>query len=227
MTSRTAAIVPMRHSSERVPGKNYRPLAGRPLYHHIIQSLLATPSIDEVVIDTDSAFIKQDAAEHFPSVRVLERPKHLRDGAIAMNDVLLNTLEHIDAQIVLQTHSTSPFLKSSTLDTALRDFAQSLGSGSCDSMFSVTRLQVRLWDENVRPVNHNPNVLLRTQDLAPLFEENSSFFIFTPPVLRQLGRRIGDNPKLVETSRIESLDIDTETDFLLAEAVANMSGVLQ
>ena len=65
-----AAIVPMRHSSERVPGKNYRSFAGRPLYHHIISSLLACPQIGEVVIDTDSPTIIADAAQHFPQVVV-------------------------------------------------------------------------------------------------------------------------------------------------------------
>ena len=49
-----AALVPMRHHSQRVPGKNYRPLAGKPLFHHILETLLAVPEIDEIVVDTDS-----------------------------------------------------------------------------------------------------------------------------------------------------------------------------
>jgi CMP-N-acetylneuraminic acid synthetase len=44
----------MRHHSQRVPGKNYRPLAGKPLYRHILETLLAVPEIDEIVVDTDS-----------------------------------------------------------------------------------------------------------------------------------------------------------------------------
>jgi CMP-N-acetylneuraminic acid synthetase len=216
--TRTIAVVPMRHNSERVPGKNYRPLAGIPLYHHVVRMLSSVPDIDLIVLDTDSDFIISDCAEHFPSVQVIRRPEHLRDGGIAMNTVLLNTLEQVDADIVLQTHSTNPFLNAQTVSAALKLYASS--DGDCDSVFSVTRLQARLWDSNTSPVNHDPSVLLRTQDLAPLFVENSCFFIFTPELLRQRGNRIGERPLMFEVASLEAVDIDTEDDFALAAAIA-------
>lgn len=218
----TVAIVPMRHNSERVPGKNYRPLAGIPLYHHVIQTLAAVAEIDTVIIDTDSDFIIDDCAQHFPNVRVLLRPEHLRDGNIAMNDVLLNTLDQVDADVVLQTHSTNPFLKAETVSAALRKFADS--DQRFDSIFSVTRLQARLWNENAEPVNHDPHVLMRTQDLPPLFIENSCFFIFTPELLRTRGTRIGEHPMMFEMSPLEAIDIDIEEDFTLASAIAIANG---
>jgi CMP-N-acetylneuraminic acid synthetase len=213
----------MRHNSERVPGKNYRPLAGMPLYHHVIRTLSAVPEIDSVVIDTDSDFIIEDCATHFPHVRVLLRPENLRDGSIAMNDVLLNTLDQVNADIVLQTHSTNPFLKASTVSAALKLFDKP--GSEFDSVFSVTRLQARLWDADIRPVNHNPAVLLRTQDLAPLFIENSCFFIFTPQLLRERGNRIGSNPLMFEMDALEAVDIDVEEDFALAVALAESGGI--
>lgn len=218
----TLAIVPMRHNSERVPGKNYRPLGGIPLYRHVVRTLSAVPEIDSVVIDTDSDVIIADCATHFPQVQVLLRPEHLRDGTIAMNDVLLNTLDQVDADIVLQTHSTNPFLKAATISDALRLFTTP--GSEFDSVFSVTRLQARLWDADVHPVNHDPAVLLRTQDLAPLFIENSCFFIFTPELLRQRGNRIGSRPLMVEMAPLEAVDIDTEEDFALAAAIAESGG---
>lgn len=221
--SRTVAIVPMRHNSERVPGKNYRLLAGIPLYHHVVRTLVAVPEIDLIVVDTDSDFIIKDCAEHFPQVEVLLRPEHLRDGNIAMNDVLLNTLEQVAADVVLQTHSTNPFLKASTVSAALKLFKASIPEH--DSLFSVTRLQARLWDAETRPVNHDPSVLLRTQDLAPLFVENSCFFIFTPALLRERGTRIGARPRMVEMAPLEAVDIDNEEDFLLAAALAENSEI--
>lgn len=221
--TRTVAIVPMRHNSERVPGKNYRPLAGRPLYHHVVGTLCSVPEINQVIIDTDSDFIIDDCAAAFPDVQVLLRPEHLRDGAIAMNDVLLNTLEQVEATTVLQTHSTNPFLKADTVSAALRLFDES--DREFDSIFSVTRLQARLWDAEMRPVNHDPAVLLRTQDLAPLFIENSCFFIFTPDLLRKRGNRIGENPRMVEMAALEAIDIDIEEDFALAAAIAERGGI--
>ena len=65
------ALVPMRHDSVRVPGKNYRPIAGKPLYHHILETLLACPEISRVVVDTDSPVILDGLAKDFPSVTAL------------------------------------------------------------------------------------------------------------------------------------------------------------
>jgi CMP-N-acetylneuraminic acid synthetase len=220
--TRTVAIVPMRHNSERVPGKNYRPLAGIPLYHHVVRTLNAVPEIDTVVIDTDSRIIIEDCARHFPDVSVLLRPEYLRDGDIAMNDVLLNTIAQVDAEVVVQTHSTNPFLKAETLSAALQLFTRR--GGQFDSVFSVTRLQARLWDSETRPVNHNPSVLMRTQDLAPLFIENSCFFIFTPELLRLRHNRIGVRPFMFEMSPLEAIDIDIEEDFAIATAIAERAG---
>jgi CMP-N-acetylneuraminic acid synthetase len=92
----------------------------------------------------------------------------------------------------------------------------------CDSAFGVTRLQARLWTADAKPVNHDPAVLLRTQDLDPIYLENSCFYIFTPETLRERGNRIGSHPLLVETPPQEAIDIDEESDWDLAAAVASM-----
>ncbi len=209
------ALVPMRHSSERVKGKNYRIFAGRPLYHQIVTTLLDCPHITQVVINTDSPFILKDAAEHFPEVRLIERPGHLRDGALPMNDVLLYDVSRVQADFYLQTHSTNPLLKTGTITRAIETF---LGNHPAyDSLFSVTRYQSRLWDALARPVNHNPAILLRTQDLLPLYEENSNIYIFTRETLETRRNRIGERPFMFETDPMESWDIDEETDFQFAE----------
>jgi CMP-N-acetylneuraminic acid synthetase len=214
MKPRIAAIVPMRHNSERVPGKNYRPFAGKPLYHHIVSTLTASLYVDQVVIDTDSDFIMNDAAEHFPDALILERPAHLRAGEIPMNDVLLNTVTQVPADLYLQTHSTNPLLTAPTVDAAVQRL---LDSPDHDSLFSVTRLQTRLWDESGRPVNHDPNVLLRTQDLPPVFEENSNIYIFARQSLESGGNRLGRRPLMFEMDAMDAWDIDEELDFFIAE----------
>ena len=86
-----------------------------------------------------------------------------------------------------------------------------------DSLFSVTRIQSRLWDSLARAINHNPAILLRTQDLPPVYEENSCLYIFTKEVLERRHNRIGERPLMFEIDRIESWDIDEEQDFRIAE----------
>lgn len=212
---RLAALVPMRHSSERVPGKNYRMFAGKPLYHRIINTLLACSLVDEIMIDTDSPVIMEDAARNFPTVRVIERPEKIRGGDVPMNAILSFDTTQIKADWYLQTHSTNPLLKAETITRAIELFYNSLPN--YDSLFSVTRLQTRFWDKDARPVNHDPNVLLRTQDLAPVFEENSNIYIFNRENLTATGNRIGKKPLMFEMDRLEAVDIDEEADFKIAE----------
>jgi len=214
------AIVPMRHSSERVPGKNYRDFAGKPLFHHVIQTLLDCPLIDKVVIDTDSPIVIEQAQTSFPDVLVLERPEHLRDGAIPMNDVLLNSINQVPSEFYLQTHSTNPLLTVETLTAGIKKFFDI--QPMYDSLFSVTRKHVRFWDSLARPINHNQNILLRTQDLPPIFEENSCFYVFTKSILERKHNRIGDRPFLFEMPEIEAQDIDVEFNFIVAELLYKM-----
>ena len=209
------ALVPMRHVSERVPGKNYRPFAGRPLYHHVVEQLLDCTLISKVVIDTDSPVIMEDAAQSFPEVQLLVRPENLRAGTTPMNDVLLYDVSQVAGDFYLQTHSTNPLLRSETINRAVEMFIKEYPV--YDSLFGATRWQTRLWDQLAQPVNHNPAILLRTQDLPPIYEENSNIYIFTGEKLRQRHNRIGERPYIFEIDRLEALDIDEELDFLIAE----------
>lgn len=84
-------------------------------------------------------------------------------------------------------------------------------------MFTVTKIQTRLWDELTRPINHNPSILLRTQDLPPVFEENSCMYIFTKKILEARHNRIGERPMMYELPPEEAWDIDEESDFRIAE----------
>ena len=215
MAPRIIALVPIRHHSERVPGKNYKPFAGRPLYHHIISSLLDCPLISQVVIDTDSPVILEDAAKRFPDVTLIERPEHLRADTTPMNDVLLNDVSLVESEYYLQTHSTNPLLLSQTIGHSLQMFLDNYPM--YDSLFGVTKLQTRIWDGLAQAVNHNPAILLRTQDLPPMYLENSCLYIFTRSTLEAKHNRIGDRPIMFEIDRVESTDIDEDLDFRVAE----------
>lgn len=215
--ARIVAFVPMRHDSERVRGKNYRPLGGRPLYHHIVSSLAACEQIDQIVIDTDSSLIAADAAQAFPNVLVLDRPAHLLGGDVPMNDVLLNDVEQVEADYYVQTHSTNPLLRPQTISGALDAFLAA--TGEHDSLFTVTPLQTRLWTRDGQAINHDPDVLLRTQDLPPVMVENSCLYVFDAATLRERGNRIGVRPLLHAIDAEEAWDIDEEIDWTVVFAL--------
>ncbi len=213
--SKIVALVPMRHVSVRVPGKNYRPLAGMPLYQHILTTLLACPEISQVVVDTDSPVVMEGCRQLFPSVVLIERPEHLRADTIPMNEILMYDTERVPADLYLQTHTTNPLLKAATVSRAIQTLLAQYPA--YDSLFSVTRVQTRLWDQLGRAINHNPAILLRTQDLPPVFEENSCLYIFTRQTLQARRNRLGERPYLFEIDAAEARDIDEELDFLIAE----------
>ena len=214
---RIVALIPMRHHSQRVPGKNYRPLAGKPLYRHILDTLLSVPEISEIVIDSDSPLILEGLAQDYPQVRAIERPAALRADDIPMNEILAYDTSQVDADLYLQTHSTNPLLRAPTISHAI----QALQSRypAYDSLFSVTRIQARLWDQLGRAINHNPAILLQTQDLPPVYLENSCLYLFSRQTLLARRNRLGERPYLFEIDPAEALDIDTEADFTLVEAV--------
>lgn len=212
---RIAAFVPMRHNSVRVRGKNYRLMAGKPLYHYIMESLLAVPEIDEVVVDTDSPVVIEGLEKDFPTVRALLRPEHLRADDVPMNEILMYDTSQVKADYYLQTHSTNPLLRSETISAAIRALLDK--SYLYDSLFSVTEIKKRFWDQLARPINHNPNILLRTQDLPPIYEENSCIYMFTREVLEKKHTRIGERPLLFPIDPREAQDIDEEVDFAITE----------
>jgi CMP-N-acetylneuraminic acid synthetase len=210
------ALMPMRHSSERVKGKNYRPFGnGKALFQHMLEVLLQCSEIDRVVIDTDSPNIQAICASDYPDVIVLQRPEHLRDGSIPMNEILIHDVSQVPSQFYLQTHSTNPLLRAATVQKAVDAFFKHYPMH--DSLFSVTRRQTRYWDELARPINHNREILLRTQDLPPVYEENSCIYIFEGAGLKQRYNRIGNRPYMFEIDDREAADIDEEINFEIAE----------
>jgi len=216
------ALVPMRHHSQRVPGKNYRRLGGKPLFHHIIATLLAVPEITEIMVDTDSPEVITGLREFFPTVKVSERPEHLRADEIAMNEILAYDTAQVAADFYLQTHSTNPLLRAETISQAIRALTASYPS--YDSLFSVTRWQTRLWDQLGRALNHNPAILLQTQDLPPVYEENSCIYIFQRETLISHRNRLGERPLMFEIDAAEAWDIDEELDFAITDFLLRREG---
>jgi len=209
------ALVPMRHHSQRVPGKNYRPLAGKPLFHHIIETLLNVPEIAQIVVDTDSEAVMDSLRQTFPHVQIINRPENLRADDVPMNDILIHDTARFPADFYLQTHSTNPLLKPETISRAINRFLPEYPNR--DSLFSVTRLQTRLYDQHGHAVNHDPAVLIQTQDLPPVYEENSCLYIFTRENLIKRHHRIGATPILFEIDADEAWDIDEELDFAICD----------
>lgn len=215
-TQQIHALLPMKDHSERVPNKNLRNLAGKPLFFWVLESLLASKHVQVVYINTDSKKIAKEATENY-DVKIIERPKELIGDDVSMNKIIGHDISQIKGNHFLQTHATNPMLKTSTIDRAIETY---FTNTAFDSLFTVNKWQTRLYDTNMKPINHDPNVLLQTQDLPPVYEENSNLYIFSKgSFTKNDNKRIGKNPFLYKMNTLEAIDIDTEEDFKIAETI--------
>lgn len=215
------AIIPIKHESKRVPGKNFRLMNGYPLFYWIINTLLKIDEISTIVIDTNSHIIFDNLSKYFKSDKIViySRPKHLWPGNTPTNDLLMNVINDLklDADLYLQTHVTNPLLKEKTIKDAIYEFIEK--NNEYDSLFSVKTHHTRLYNKEGCDINHNRFVLIPTQDLDPIYEENSCIYIFSKEILEKYKARIGKNALLFPISDIESQDIDWENDFLITETL--------
>ena len=226
------AILPIKHKSIRVPEKNYRDFNGKHLFRIILETLIECNIFDQIIIDTDSDIVKNIIMKEYKNqfIRIYDRPKHLCDGDISMNLILENVIKSLDLNydIYLQTHATNPLLKKETIIDSINTFMAKEKEGY-DSLFSVKKLQTRLYkfeNKKLIAINHNPDELIPTQNLEPLYEENSCIYIFKRNILIKKRHRIGYMPYIFVMDDIQSYDIDIETDFILSENLHKLSSLM-
>lgn len=211
----------MKANSQRVRGKNFRMLHGKPLFRWILDSLLAVEEIDEVVINTDARHIlAQNGLIEGGRVRIRDRKPELCGDTVSMNLILADDIAAVPAATYAMTHTTNPMLSSDTIRTALVQYAEAVRTGVADSLFTVNKFQTRFYRADGSAVNHDPDNLIQTQDLEPWYEENSNLYLFSGASFAATRARIGKRPMMFETPQLESVDIDTPTDWDVADSIA-------
>ncbi len=209
---KTVAIIPIKLSSTRVPGKNIKPFFdGTPLMAFIQKACLKARNIDEVyVYCSDEAVIPYV----LPNVRFLKRPEYLDGDNINANDFLREFMKEVDADIYVNAHTTSPFAKPETLE----ELVDKVVSGDYDSAFCAEAIKTFMWEEG-KPINFDPDHFPRTQDLPLIYGETSIAYVFTKESFLKHNRRLGSRPYIKEVGKIEAIDIDYPEDFEIADAI--------
>ncbi len=207
------AVVPMKLNNERLPQKNTRAFTnGYPLCHYILSTLLKVNEVSKVYVYCSNPIIK----EFIPKETILlKRPVSLDQNSTKINEVLISFANEVDADIYLMAHTTAPFIKKESIEKGL----QAVISGEYDSAFAVKKVQDFLWKDGI-PYNYQLDNIPRTQDLPPMYQETSAFYIYKQEVIKKMNRRIGDTPCLIEVGEIESIDIDEPEDFVMADAIS-------
>lgn len=213
------ALMPMKGTSERVPNKNLKSFNGKPLYHIVMETLLKSKYVNQVVVNTDGEYLKKDILTSFDNkVTIIDRNKEIQGNYVSMNKIIEHDVQAVEADIYIQSHSTNPLLKVETIDAAIEKMLELLKTDDNASVFSVSKTQKRFYNKDATPMNHDPKMLV-TQHLDPIYEENSCFYIFTKKSFLKNDSRIGSTPYMFEIDKIESTDIDEPEDFIIAEAL--------
>lgn len=207
------AIVPMKGHSERVPRKNIRPLAGKPVCHWILGTLSESSMIHEILVDTDDDEIA-DVVQCFPKVKLLKRPEFLLGDMVGIQPLIEYDIQHTDSQYFIQTHSTNPCVSLATIENAIFTY---FSQKEHDTLFSVTEVKSRFYWPDGRGINHDPEHLIRTQDLKPIYEENSCFYIFSRESNELTKNRLGMHPLMFPIDPLEAADIDYLVDLYWCE----------
>jgi CMP-N-acetylneuraminic acid synthetase len=214
---KTVALVPIKLNSQRLPHKNILPIAGHPLCWHLCNSLVQAKGIDEVyVYCSDEAVI-----QYLPEKVIFKKRDKRLDGDLVKGfDIYRSFINEVDADVYVLAHTTSPFIKVSSIENALAHILREEN----DSAFSAERIQTFAWYKG-KPINYDLNDVPRTQDMEPIWVETSAFFMFKKEIFTVHNRRIGFNPFIQEVSGIEAVDIDEKKDYELACKLAESEGI--
>ena len=212
---KVVSFVPIRLNSKRVLGKNLKMLGEKPLLCYILDTLVKVSRIDEVYVYCSDEKI----VDYLPEgVKFLKRPERLDSDETLGKEIYEEFTNTVDADVYVLAHTTSPFIKSETIDVAL---SKILDEGF-DSAFSAEKIQTFVWYKG-KTLNYDLKNIPRTQTIEPVFVETSAFFIFKREIWKVHKQRIGFKPYIAEVDKIEGVDIDYPEDFEFAEKILLLS----
>lgn len=208
---KVVAFVPIRLNSKRVVGKNLKMLGRKPLMQYILETLVKVENIDEVYVYCSS----EDVIPYLPQgVKFLKRSTTLDSDETLGKEIYEAFVKEVDADVYMLAHTTSPFIKGTTIANAITEVTE----GGHDSSFSAQKIQTFTWYQG-KPLNYDLKEIPRTQTIEPVYVETSAFYIFRKEIWTIEHQRIGSNPYIAIVNAIEGIDIDNPEDFEFAEQV--------
>lgn len=221
------ALIPARGGSKRLPGKNIRVLGDKPLIVWSINVAREIPEICDILISTDDPAIAAVCSKAGANVPWL-RPAELATDFAGSNDVALHALdwyesEHgaIDGILLLQP--TSPFRTRQMVCRGIELFIKHdqrtvIGVSLADEHPMWT---LKVQDDYLVPFTQEHGLGMRSQDLPAAYVVNGSFYLISPKELRENRTFFGKTSiPLISESKQESLDIDIEFDWEIAEIIS-------
>ena len=196
-------VTPVRGGSKSVPGKNIRPICGRPLLAWTVDALRESRLLDRSVVSTEDAQIAAVARDL--GIEVVPRPADLAGGDVPTVAVLQQVLTVIPADIVVLLQATSPIRDAGLVDTCIRTFLET----GADSLATGFMCRYREYGTALKP----------RQEIASFFYDDGNVYVIRASMIRERGDRFGTKREHVLLDREQNIEIDDEFDFWLAEQV--------
>ena len=224
-SSKYLALVPARGGSKGISKKNIKSLAGKPLIVYTIEAALQSQHRLRVVVSTDDEEIAEIAQAAGAEVPFLRPPELAQDETPTLTVIqhALQWLEQHEAyqpELVVLLQPTSPLRRSEHIDQAL----ELLLSSGADSVVSLCEVEHSpYWMKNVDAVGRVSSFIsmkeeyTRRQALPKVYRLNGAIFVTRTEVIIQGKRLLGDDNRAYIMDQGDSIDIDTELDFKLAE----------
>src|SRR3989344_4130948 len=188
---KVVAFLPAKGSSERIKNKNMQLLDSKPLFLHTLAKQISCDFIDEVYLDSESEKIFE-IASHL-NFKKLKRDKNLAKNSVDGNQLLLNEVNHADADIYIQILCTSPFIEISTIKRGVDILKK---NKSYDSVVLVKKDKQYIWEKG--KTKYDLNKIPNSKDLPDTFIETMGLYIIRKSAALKTKRRIGEKPFLME-----------------------------
>lgn len=216
-----AAFIPIKAHSERIPGKNFRDLGGKPLFHHIVDNALKAGCFDDIYLDSNHPDVERFCEERTrDKLHFMPREPWYASTEANGNDLLVHHWQRAPGYaLYFQLFATAPFLRPDTIADCVSVL---LNSAEHDSVLTFVRECGFFWFEG-QPVNYRPDLLPRSQDARFVVRESTGLYGVSEKSLDRYRCRVGARPFFREVSRREALDLDTEEDFRYAESLCGPS----
>ena len=206
------AIIPVRAGSQRVKNKNLKPFAQSTLLDIKIETLKKVQGIDEIIVSSDSDEMLDVAKKHLVSTH--RRDEHFASNEVNNSDFMQNLSTIVDGGHIMYAPCTSPLLSSETITEIVSKYKEN----NLRNIVTVTTQKHHMWLDG-RPLNYNPSDAPNSQDLPDIYSVNYGCCILSKEDLYKCRNVVTDTPTFHITDEIESIDIDTEFDFMSAEFV--------
>ncbi len=209
------ALIPLRAGSKGIVNKNIKMFKGKPLAFWTIQAAIDSGIFDNIYVSSDGSHILELVTDNYPQVKTIKREAHLATDEASTDAVMLDFASRVGFDLLCTLQATSPF----TEGRHIREAFQKFSIENYDSMLTAVEFKRFLWSENNEPLNYDPRVRPRRQEMKKAFMENGAFYFTKRETLLETKNRLGGKIGIYVMEDKHYLELDSQKDWEILESL--------